>query len=457
MYLYSSIGLASFVVTDSFVDVHSDKNLSNLRNEFISLNSTITHLESFNDSYSNQCSSILENEYNNLKIDLSNVNIISADDHRVARGIRQLGTIVSWLTDVPSPDEWDRQKLLISNLEKAVNSESNEMLKIENIMKNESFLISKINSITRKNQNNEIKMSEEIAQNRKTEIICMFGQSLTRNMRSNINNLIQISNDARFNLPNRSMFPPKIVLERTKTFLGTYPDKKPFFESESDMNVLYGMNSAVTTFKFPKVHSVLSVPLVEHDFEKPKIQVTIRTHDNPRFLPFQKLTNTVIDKLLCSSDLRFSTLFSSDNFRKCQHSFTNDLHICERRKISLINQTPNLCLNHDIPKVIVVQKGKDSFLIEGNAGSTHLKCMHNVTSRNISKLTEIRVPPECSLENEYFIIHKYPNLKAFEITTKMMTFKAKEYDYSIHEPKWKVHFQNISQLHTNLRAVSSKN
>ena len=32
----------------------------------------------------------------------------------------------------------------------------------------------------------------------------------------------------------------------------------------------------------------------------------------------------------------------------------------------------------------------------------------------------------------------------------MMTFKAKEYDYSIHEPKWKVHFQNISQLHTNL-------
>ena len=70
----------------------------------------------------------------------------------------------------------------------------------------------------------------------------------------------------------------------------------------------------------------------------------------------------------------------------------------------------------------------NTFLIEANASTTYLKCNHNISRINITKFTEIKVPQQCSLVNEFFNVEPYPNLKSFTITTKLMTIKFKEHD-----------------------------
>ena len=427
--------MSTIITTDQFLYLTSNKNIHNIQISINKLTKVTKDLDKVNTTASNICKLSLkgaqytaQNEYDLLYSQAVPVHKDPKLFNRFRRGLRPLGNLVSFLTDLPSPNQWDQYQDLVKHLKKIQTYESYEINEIEHsIIEEKNFIKEFHESITdlTKKQNH---LSNEIKNNLLVNALCIYGQSLVQIVNRELNSCNFILQDAKYNLPNKHMFPPKKIEKELINYSSKNYPESPILQILSDSNVVYTINSAVTAYHEPYIKSILSIPIISETQTQQLINYNFTPKNQSRLEPFEKFLKKKIDIIICNSNLRKITLLASADLNKCQHPSSEHFYVCRGREVTMRNIKPYNCSTNELPKVIVIQLKQNEFLIEGTAGQTHLICKNQIKEVQISRFTKVKVPNECTLENIYFNIEKSKTPEVRRISNRLEILEMNEID-----------------------------
>ena len=312
--LFGCVKTQKILATDRFINIVARKSTVNIFSNIYLLEVYAAKLGKSHISFSDTCQSKLQKIANDsiteLKIFGFSRKVMPVKNTRDKRGIRPLGTLLSWLTDTPSPDSWDREIELTQKLKSIITDEGAEILSIEHVLEREDkylqALKSKMAILLNAEQTNSIlvtNFSSELNAYNNAESVCIFGESIAHTILREMNIVKSIFTDSRQNLPNVYLFPPynlKKLLEQ-----------KSIFTKGSDHLEYYHMNSAITTIHKYEIISIFSIPIIDASQTNSFTVHNFIKNNQARISPLEQIAQKTIDTMVCLKNTRQSILLSS--------------------------------------------------------------------------------------------------------------------------------------------------
>ena len=341
---------------------------------------------------------------------VSNTFPITKLNSRTTRGIKPLGELVSWVTGVPSPSQWESQNELIDKLKQAIegNLEEEHLLEktVSDISKTVIEISKEVDSIINitwkglnKNQN-YIKFYLQC--NHKMGLACRKGHLLADTVLQEALDIEDIRVKSRDNKPSEIMFPLKEIFARTKFLRKTH--HIPIFSTHHQIESVYSMSIGLTTISENIVHSIIALPLVDYTYMYDYIDPTLSSEELEVISKLSKLARTDLDLILCAKSHSNIKLLSSSRLNMCQKTPDNRRFICKGRRITHINHSFSC---NTLPESIAVELSPTKILIKSSKTRMQISCK-NLTREINSNTTYsiIKLRPECRLHTQDILVDR---------------------------------------------------
>lgn len=402
------------IITENYVELHSSKPFANF---FTNLNYAQLFLQSIPFADSTHCFSPLKATINE-SLTLSS-NFLSP--LRSRRSIKPLGDLLGWITGVPSPTEWDRERSIVQKLTEVVKSESNDIQSLERLSTIETNEINTLEStlkdLATQESSNMHTLEQQIKQSNSETMkatLCLNSLIIENQLSKEISTFNSIRQNARFNLPPPELFPKDKVLAAMNRHATANDLKLPLFNKKDDLEILFSMNIAITSMNANSFHSLMSIPLVESDDMAEINHISPDTNSFTRLHEIELLTKINIDLALCLPKKPYNRLFSTQFMHKCSKTLSHNFHVCRGRSIQLALQPPFTCKINPIPKLIALEIDHNTFFIEKNNATFYMTCPKSTKEFKIASNSKIFLPPNCSLKSDDININAAPIASNFD-------------------------------------------
>ena len=373
---------------------------------------------------------------------------------RVKRGIPILGELLSEITDQPSPSEWSNEKKIISDLERLVKNEYNETHQLVSEMESQEKTLEKLVPDLRKLSKN-LKFSKNqihlisliILDNLNFQYACDEGKEMAKELLNESKTLKQIQRNAMLKRQDVTLFPLKklvnIEKHRKNSKITT-----PILSNEHEILQLYEMSTAVTIIDQKVIHSLISIPFADFTYEYEYIPYPILNEKDIGILHMlSKLALKPIDIFTCSKTQRNIRLFSSKDLLQCNRTPAGKLYVCLART-SVVPTSHHSCKNFKLPKSLMIQLTPNLLLIKTDQKSLTEKCRNVDADIQINSTYSIlNVPKNCEIYGENFSISKYGQ-NEIEIEQLTSTIVAKTFEFP--ENLIYINDTEIELIHQNL-------
>ena len=331
---------------------------------------------------------------------------------RKKRGIKPIGTLISYLTDLPSPDAWEDSETLITHLNDVVNGQTREQQLLEHTVSDQTHLINKIT----KEMKNLLKVEYEIKESilkdhayylnnhERLNCICSEANLLANAMLEDALIVEDIRKSSRANNPSEHLFPPNLIYQRIKEL--NQKETSPIFSELHEIESIYEMRNCLTTFQDDFIYSVISIPLVDYTYRYDFISHPIlKTSDLIRMDQVQKHTIKNLDTILCLKANNNLKILSSSDLRKCTKTPDKKVYICSGRAIKHTEQKTQC---RELPHSIVIELSPNLLLIRISHDTTiNIECSNENISKTMklkSTFTMLKLKTTCSLSADNFVV-----------------------------------------------------
>lgn len=348
------------------------------------------------------------------------------------RGIPFLGDAISFLTDIPSPNEWAQEKELVRNLKSLTQGEMKEVHLLQSIVSDEETkvneAIDKVNYYHTQTQNLATAswiLAAITNDYFRIDILCDEAMRLANAIRKESRQLIEIEKDAELNRANELLFPLEIIDKKLANI--TNKEDTPLFNNVRDVTEIYHMANTVTFIEDDMIHSLLTLPLVDFTFGYEFIdQPHFDLKNIERIHKIEKIALKKIDIFLCSNVQKNIRIFSTKDLQKCLTSFNKKITVCNSRSIvSYTAKSANQCSSHNLAGTIAIELSETAVLIDTEERDILLKCNGATETINTNETVfVIHLKQSCKVTGSQFEIGPFmTESKSTPIKTEIKEFK----------------------------------
>lgn len=354
-------------------------------------------------------------------------------DKKVERGIPFLGRLISFVTDIPGPDQFDAHlkitKKLISltenqnhrldNAQKSIRINHEELDALIDLAKKQVAIT---NNIT-----NELETEDKyILLNSKLDIWYVRAQQLLDHAKTELDKRSEILEKASLHLPSKNLFSIAMIKKVLNEHIETDKLFSPVFFTDAEMHELFSFECAITTYDPIKNEfiSVMDLPFADYHDSLKTLEIPDLSHsDKNRIHKLETMSRTRINRILCSSKMNSIRLLANENLEKCQRHISRNFYLCSGRKIFMrYDESIDCNLLEKLPKIIVIEKSNNEYFIDNKYEEMNIKCddvIKNVLKPDIGPI-RIKLPENCELNSKSLTISTEKDMKSFKtnITVK---------------------------------------
>ena len=479
--------------TNTFLTIHSKKNVSLVINNEKNLDRVISSLELTKESFQgkqlkasfgsadlafnqwlesqvNTCTTGLKAKHTQAKKTISK--ILGSKNNRSKRNI--VGEIWSKLSGTQSPTEWEHSKESMKKMQSVIKGEMGEIEEIEHTVEDEIEIVNQIDKDIKFLTNKEFSTHKNLqifayylkAQH-KIESICNKGKTIAENLLAETHILKEIKNDAIFQRPSQHLFPIDKVYEKITAL--TVREQLPIFSKIHEIEQIYSMTASITAINDTIIYSIMEIPLVDFTYKYDFMTFTSLTKRELKVINnMQMISHKSLDLFLCSSAYKTLRVMSSADLAGCQRTSTNSVFICKGRKIK----------NHDyvnkcdkIPEHIIIELDYNKILLKTNLKNVQMICGKSSKEVTLnSTYSIINVEPECKIIGKEFLVGAITEIdkesefkmKPFEVTSYNM---ETDFEFVTENEKTqnntgnftKIDFKNLHERLNHLKTMDHKN
>ena len=338
--------------------------------------------------------------------------------------IPYIGDTFDSLIGVVGPTQWSHQLSTTKKLSKALENEEKEVVALEHTVRDNSDIISdslvKIENFDlefRKYRRYfELSMFFENLEF-KVERGCDKGKFVAIRIREDTSSLSDIRNNALTSFPDRSLFPPQLIKKQIELSHESNHIRSPYFSSMYDISQIYGISSAVTVIKELKIHSMLTMPLIDGTLGMEYIDFpyNLSEKDHRILSTLNKLALKSLDVYGCNEQERLFLIFSSRDLTQCQKCPNGQCIVCKGRQISL-ESGPIICSNPVLPSSIVIELSPTLLLLKTEESSIDIICPKKRSVVNLkAKIVKIRLGLLCEMSANTFHVGSYKSIDGINV------------------------------------------
>jgi hypothetical protein len=324
------------------------------------------------------------------------------EDNRMKRGFKPLGSLLALLTDIPSPQSWEKYSSLVDNLREVVLGNRKQTHTI-------SKTIVDITDTTKKLSEDYEELSKKtwalegeldafkyyLQATHKLKIVCTEGQILAESIIEEAN---QIRQQARLNLPSELMFPLGEIYQRTRNL--SHSHAFPLFKNEEEIENIYAMSSSITTIDKNIIHAVVSIPLINYNNRFEFTDIDISEEEIEILHNLEKLARQPIDHILCGR-LDHLKVLSTAKLNRCLRTHNAKIFFCNERQITNYKHESNRCSR--LPETIIVEISSHKILLKTAMKTLKIICNGVEKLEYLNKTYNIiKLNPNCRVESEEF-------------------------------------------------------
>ena len=372
------------------------------------------------------------------------------------RGIKPLGSLISYLTDLPSPDAWEDTETLITHLNDVVNGQTTEQQLLEHTVSDQTHIINRITKEIKNILKVEYRIKEEILNDHayylnnheRIEFICSQATLLANAMLEDALIIEDIRKCSRSNKPSEHLFPLNDIYKKTKHL--SIKENSPIFSEPHELENIYDMNNCFTTFENNYIYSVISLPLVDYTYQYNFINHPIlKTHDQIILDQVQKKIIKSLDLILCLKANHNLIIMSSSDLRKCTKTPNNKIYICSGRQIRHTVQKTDCS---ELPLSIVLELSPNLLPIRIRQESTiKIDCRNDNISKKVTlktTFTFLKLKAGCSIvANDFWVSTHHKNITDHLLSEPFTVIKV---DLGPDNEKLQEHYMNHSFKISNL-------
>ena len=333
-------------------------------------------------------------------------------EKRFKRGFKPLGAFVAYLTDLPSPQSWEKYSSLVDNLREVVLGNMNQTQTIsktiEDITDTTKKLSQDYEEITKKTWTLEGDLNAfkfYLQATHKIRIVCKEGNIVADNVIEEAENINKIRQKARNNLPSELMFPLGEIYSRTRNL--SHSHAFPLFRNEEEIEQIYAMSSSITTIDKNVIHAVVSIPLVNFNNKFEFTDIDISEEEIEIIHNLSKLSRQPIDHILCSRLDQLKVL-STSKLNRCLRTQNAKIFFCNERQITNFKHASNRCSR--LPESIIVELSSHKILLKTSMKTMKISCNGVDKIENLNKTYNIiKLNPNCKVTTEDFQIEEIRN------------------------------------------------
>ena len=327
------------------------------------------------------------------------------EDNRMKRGFKPLGSLLALLTDIPSPQSWEKYSSLVDNLREVVLGNMKQTHTI-------SKTIVDITDTTKKLSEDYEELSKKtwalegeldafkyyLQATHKLKIVCTEGQILAESIIEEANQINQIRQQARLNLPSELMFPLGEIYQRTRNL--SHSHAFPLFKNEEEIENIYAMSSSITTIDKNIIHAVVSIPLINYNNRFEFTDIDISEEEIEILHNLAKLARQPIDHILCGR-LDHLKVLSTAKLNRCLRTHNAKIFFCNERQITNYKHESNRCSR--LPETIIVEISSHKILLKTAMKTLKIICNGVEKIEYLNKTYNIiKLNPNCRVESEEF-------------------------------------------------------
>ena len=332
---------------------------------------------------------------------------------RIKRGIRMLGNLISYVSGVPSPGQWENEVILVNKLENMIKNEHSEQNLLIATIKDEASELEAVKNEYQKLQNEEFRSHETlknyayfVSTKGKLTHMCSIGKEVSRRFIEQTQILEDIKTKSSQNLPSKHLFPINHIFAKIKNLQKhTYT---PLLQNTHEIESLFLMATAITSIHDGHIYSVLQIPLVDFSYELNFIQYPFFTKNELEILEnLSKISLKEIDTFLCSRAQKSLKVMSSKDLEHCLFTPNRKIYVCSGRQIIEKNANFYRPCNH-LPQNIIIELSPEALLIKSNLTEIKVTCPSKTeTLKMKTEYTILKLHSNCTAYTTEFMIHKH--------------------------------------------------
>ena len=232
----------------------------------------------------------------------------------------------------------------------------------------------------------------------KLKIVCTEGQILAESIIEEANQINQIRQQARLNLPSELMFPLGEIYQRTRNL--SHSHAFPLFKNEEEIENIYAMSSSITTIDKNIIHAVVSIPLINYNNRFEFTDIDISEEEIEVLHNLAKLARQPIDHILCGR-LDHLKVLSTAKLNRCLRTHNAKIFFCNERQITNYKHESNRCSR--LPETIIVEISSHKILLKTAMKTLKIICNGVEKIEYLNKTYNIiKLNPNCRVESEEF-------------------------------------------------------
>ena len=353
---------------------------------------------------------------------------------RDKRGFKPLGSLLALLTDIPSPQSWEKYSSLVDNLREVVLGNMNQTHTI-------SKTIGDITDTTKKLSEDYEELSKKtwtlegdldafkfyLQATHKLNIVCKEGNLIADSVIEEAEKINQIRQQARLNAPSELMFPIDEIYQRIRNL--SHSHAFPIFRNEEEIENIYAMSSSLTTIDKNIIHSVVSIPLVNYNNRFEFTDIDISEEEIEILHNLSKLARQPMDHILCGRLDQLKVL-STSKLNRCLRTHNAKTFFCNERQITNYKHESNRCSR--LPESIIIELTTHKMLLKTSMKKMKIIC-NGVEKREYLNKTYniIKLNPNCKVESEDFRIEEASNsmqMKMHAEPFKIISYQLPTFD-----------------------------
>jgi hypothetical protein len=333
---------------------------------------------------------------------------------RTKRGFKPLGSLVAFLTDLPSPQSWEKYSTLVDNLREVVLGNTNQTQTISRTISDITDTTKKLSEdyeeITKKTWKLEGELDSfkfYLQAKHKLNIVCKEGNLIADNVIEEAEKIDEIRKKARLNLPSELLFPLGEIYERTINL--SHSHAFPLFRNEDEIEQIYAMSSSITTIDKNVIHAIVSIPLVNFNNRFEFIDIDITEEEIEIIHNLSKLSRQPIDHILCGR-LDQVKVLSTSKLNRCLRTQNAKIFFCNERRITNFKHATNKCSK--LPETIIVELSSHKVLLKTPRKNMNMNIICNGVNDQVTlnkTYNIIKINPNCKASTEDFRIEKIGN------------------------------------------------
>ena len=268
------------------------------------------------------------------------IHMHNAGTKRVKRGFKPLGSLISFLTDIPSPQSWESFENLVAHLKQGVIGNANLTHSITATIADISNITEQLRKdyalLTKKSWDLEKELDAfkfYLQASHKIKLLCKNTHILVDDLITEAETMEDIRVKARLNLPSEHMFPPQMILEKLRILDKESKSASPLFKNKEEIEHLYAMSLSAITIEQGIIHGVISIPLIQFNKRFTFIEPNLNEKELEVIEQMSKLSRHPVDYVLCANAEEIKVL-SSSKLLKCIKTHNGKTFFCHERSSS---------------------------------------------------------------------------------------------------------------------------